>query len=237
MKINADVYEVLYGRRGAGVAPPDKRVANSNRITPQIHESVSTNASRGRELIDAFIIANMAQVFINKALEISSRLRNIASEAITGGKIEYTEFSEVMSSIKISLSEMNEGMVNTVDLANVENRGIGNGDEDIINSLPPIKSEIDKLNILSSELESGGRPELNRIDILSDNLSNKAILVENLLSNARNTIIDPMSNYYYNPNTDYSKSLGQIGRELIENPNIAIRTQGNVNPEMLRSLL
>ncbi len=57
-----------------------------------------------RNLSNALSLAQTAQALIHRALEITSRLRNMAGEAMVAGKTNYHEVAQIMSEIKATMT-------------------------------------------------------------------------------------------------------------------------------------
>ncbi len=57
-----------------------------------------------RNLSNALSLAQAAQALIHRALEITSRLRNMAGEAMAAGKTDYHEVAQIMSEIKATMT-------------------------------------------------------------------------------------------------------------------------------------
>ncbi len=65
---------------------------------------VVTGLQSGRNLANALTIAHTAQALISKALEVSSRLRNMAGQVIATGNADYREVTAAMSEMKTAIA-------------------------------------------------------------------------------------------------------------------------------------
>ncbi len=99
MKITTDFTQVVPGRGSAlrtsllgGPAPRTPGARNA---------AAQTGGSRG--MTEALSIAQMAQVVVQKALEISSRLKNMAMDAMTTNKVNFDELKNIGAQLQSSL--------------------------------------------------------------------------------------------------------------------------------------
>ena len=108
MKITTDV-------NSAGLRPPGNVVSRSSSDSRSINTSdakaaqdVIVKMQREKSLIDALAIAQSSRELVQKALNISSRLMSLASEAMVTGRVNMDEVSTQMSSINGSMGNYGE---------------------------------------------------------------------------------------------------------------------------------
>lgn len=180
MKITMDV-------NSAGLRPPvnvlPRSSTNSRMNVPdaKIAQDVMVKVQREKALIDALAIAQSSREIVQKALNVSSRLMSLASEAMITGRVNMDEVSSQMLSLNSSMGAYGEsvsfpvqGTPVTVDevkvkldesFARIKEKGTAllNGKrippEDfkpIMADLKGVTSEIDgKVKSYSAELGSG----------------------------------------------------------------------------------
>ena len=109
MKITTDVNSA--GLRTAGNVLPRLSNDAENRT---IHSDVSFSndviikMQRERSTIDALTIAQMSRELVQKAMNVSSRLMSIASEAMRTGRVDINEMNSQISNIQGSMSNYGE---------------------------------------------------------------------------------------------------------------------------------
>jgi hypothetical protein len=110
MKITMDV-------GSAGLKPPGSvlpRSATNNRSMDvsdaKIAQDVIVKMQREKSLIDALAIAQSSRELVQKALNVSSRLLSLASEAMITGRVNMDEVSNQMSSISSSMAGYGESV-------------------------------------------------------------------------------------------------------------------------------
>lgn len=108
MKITTDV-------NSAGLRPPGNVVPRStadsrsiNTSDAKVAQDVIVKMQREKSLIDALAIAQSSRELVQKALNISSRLMSLASEAMITGRVNMEEVSSQMSSINGSMGSYGE---------------------------------------------------------------------------------------------------------------------------------
>jgi len=108
MKITMDV-------NSAGLRPPGNvlpRSSTTNRSMDvsdsKVAQDVIVKMQREKSLIDALAIAQSSRELVQKALNISSRLMSLASEAMITGRVNMDELSSQMSSINGSMGSYGE---------------------------------------------------------------------------------------------------------------------------------
>lgn len=108
MKITTDVNSAGI-RPGGNVLPRSNTDSRSiNTSDAKVAQDVILKMQREKSLVDALVIAQSSRELVQKALNISSRLMSLASEAMISGRVNADEVSTQMSSINISMAGYGE---------------------------------------------------------------------------------------------------------------------------------
>lgn len=104
MKVTPDVTSTNLRplQKDAGRIESRKNSINSpsNRAVSQdLQQSLGNRLSMDRTLVDALTVAQVSTSLVQKAMVVSSRLRNIAAEALAGGGIDSTALQETVAQI------------------------------------------------------------------------------------------------------------------------------------------
>jgi len=107
MKITPDVNSA--GLRPPGnVVPRSSASRNINTSDAKVAQDVIVKMQRDKSYIDALAIAQSSRELVQKALNISSRLMSLASEAMITGRVNMDEVSSQMSSINGTMGSYGE---------------------------------------------------------------------------------------------------------------------------------
>jgi len=108
MKIGSDLNQYQTGRGAvAHGSVPEASPALNNDITRRGATS-RPRLDQERAMNEAMAIAHMSHVLVQKAMEISGRLRSIAMRAMSTGSIDTAELGDAVSSINASFSAFGE---------------------------------------------------------------------------------------------------------------------------------
>ena len=234
MKIRADINEILYNTdriRLDRFYNNTGHIRGLNKSITRNQQSISADLIRQKELIDAIIISQRAHSYIQKALEISSRLKDAANITLNSGKIQNEEFSDNLSNIQTSLKQVNEDYKSAVEKSRNKNNGTSNHNNDT--ALPLIQNEISSLREAALNLDSGKRP-VHDINIISNTLKKKASVLNNVINNFMKSMTK-IPEDLFTPNTDYSNLVEATGQDIVSNPDSALITQGNINYKTLQN--
>ena len=116
MKITTDVNDIFPQRVNTSSFKRNIKItsqvsANRANISNTLRHSISSMASRERSLNDALSIAHMSQSIIQKAMNISSKLRSIALNAMSTGRVNIPELNQALTEIDFSMREYGEKIV------------------------------------------------------------------------------------------------------------------------------
>jgi hypothetical protein len=108
MKITTDVNSAGFRPTG-NVLPRSSTDSRSINVSDaKIAQDVIVKMQREKSLVDALAIAQSSRELVQKALNISSRLMSLASEAMVTGRVNMDELSSQMSSINGSIGSYGE---------------------------------------------------------------------------------------------------------------------------------
>src|SRR5574340_802427 len=103
MKINTDVNEIIFRQAKNNLISPKQSSipasAGNYSSSPNISGETLSSMDMERSLMEALSIAQMSQSILHKAMTVSTRLRNIVSQAFTTGKINTDELNRSISEI------------------------------------------------------------------------------------------------------------------------------------------
>jgi hypothetical protein len=99
MKITTDFTQVVPGR---GSALRTSLLGSPAPRTPEVRNA-AVQAGGMRSMTEALSIAQMAQVVVQKAMEISSRLKNMAMDAMTANNVNFDELKNISAQLQSSL--------------------------------------------------------------------------------------------------------------------------------------
>jgi len=103
-RVSADGPHNVKGAKNA-VNSPQNRAANL-----ELQQGISNRLSMDRSLADALSIAQVSASLVQKAIVVSSRLRNIAAEALASGRIDTAALEETVSQIPADLERFSDVM-------------------------------------------------------------------------------------------------------------------------------
>ncbi len=152
MRITADVNSVIPNginvKQSAGILGRNaKRRSQPVPASQNIQNSLVSRLQRERALGDALSIAQMSQAVIQKAMNVTSRLRSIASQAFSGGGVNSADLNQVVSQIDNLIGEYGE----SVSLPAVTGRqGSGSGVTAVLENLKSTRETAGKMNPVNS---------------------------------------------------------------------------------------
>lgn len=237
MKINTDVTEIIRGRfRQTSIIPSPRPVAGEGQRIVSLQGNtaarIAGHLSREKSLGDALAIAQTARSLIQKAMVLSSQLRNIAAEAMVTGKTDYRELNTTMSEIRGSLMASEAGG----DIAVINPVIAGGGQAS--RKIPLPSKELLDLNRIGSEMERGIPVRGDVLKPLEAALERKRESADKVLA----SLIEPaqeMIGLYSREggNINAGTTLRNLVNEIPARDASAIRVQGNILHERARHLI
>lgn len=220
MKITTDVNSA--GLRPTGNVLPRSSADNRNINTSdaKVAQEVIARMQREKSLVDALAIAQSSRELVQKALNISSRLMSLASEAIITGRVNMDELSSQMSSI-------NGSMVNYGESVTVPVQGTP---APVDNVQVKLDESFARIKERAGEMVAGKPVTKKEFEPIAVNLKGIAFELDTKINNysaelgSVRKIEDINFNY-----AGLNKSTADM---VISKPVSALEVQGNINYEM-----
>ncbi|HOO71259.1 MAG TPA: hypothetical protein PK926_05815 [Spirochaetota bacterium] len=224
MKIRTDVNEVVYTPQKNVKSAVSSSAKGSGRDVsvspdPQIIQSIASRINAERSLGEALSIAQASHSLLQKAMIISSQLRNMAVQAAATGKVNSSDLGIVLSDINSSLNSAGSGIVAPV------NAYIQPVPE--LPQMPSIGPELNEIASTAEMFQNEQPPRIETIDTLIQSITNKSAVYE--------TYIRTVSEQMNNLGKDYAALIlpGTKGNSnyrdmILQNPVSSITAQGNI---------
>jgi len=218
MKITTDVN--FAGSRPAGSvmtrASAGGRTAESDR---RFAAEFSAKLQRDRAMADALAIAQSSRQIVQKAIDASSRLRAIAFEAMTTGKVNMDELNVEISGIQGVLAVQGETVSVPVDRSSPATIRTGEN----------LAAGIQKLNAYAGDLQAGEKVDPALFSTLEADL----MPVMEELDERITAISSQFSGIRISSgSTDYVKLNSSTAGLISGNPSVSMNAQGNLNTEL-----
>ncbi len=224
MKITTDV-------SSAGLRPPGNVLPRSssnsrsmNVSDAKVTQDVMVKMQREKSLIDALAIAQSSRELVQKALNVSSRLLSLASEAMITGRVNMDELSSQMTSINGAMGGYGERVSVPVEGTPV-----------------PVDDVQVKLDESFARLKEKGTDLLNGKQVAAEDF----VPVTEILSGIAPEIDDRVNTYtaelgsvkkIEDFNFNYPGLNKSTADMVISNPVQSLEAQGNINYEMASKL-
>ena len=186
----------------------------------ELQQGISNRLTMDRSLADALNIAQVSTSIVQKAMVVSSRLRNIAAEAVISGRVDTAALQETVSQIPADLDRFGEAVQGPP--RTFSNSGAAVDVTDVMKDLAG----------MAENLGRGTIPAEEAFDRLDGTLKTRGIELAEL-SRVLESEIAPSGAVF----RDYTPDLPrQTGEAIIGNPNQALIAQGNIIPETASAL-
>jgi len=225
MKITSDVN--LLNRRVPDINPgknpvilpqPDNRTSDS-----QIQNQVIRGIQRDRAQLDALIIAQVSRDLIQKAITISARLQSAASEAFTTGRIDAVEVKNQLSFISGDIADYG-GMVAPPVNPQLRNQGGG----EVV-----VAEQFNRIREYGENLLQREKVDPQVFAAISENLNE----VSDQMSRSIDAFYSDFRTEEIRPDGGAETlAVGNMSREILNNPAGALNAQGNLSPEVAGNL-
>ncbi len=210
MKINTDINTRVQGY--------STRVTDSA-ATPSATTSQQKTAQNisTRDMSNALMIMQKAQVIVQRALTASHRLQNMAMGTITNNPSDYEQIGQELRSVNASLSEYSVPVTAPPAAQQIASREV-----------PKLKNNINALSEIAQN-QAEGKTQGLELDNISRNLGEQALRIESANSQiiGRQTVSD----------MPLAKSITDTADLIGSNPKAAIAAQGYVQPERVSRLI
>ena len=229
MKINMNIERLVANALQPQALNPNFKGINTEAALPVSSQTLQS-LSKKRTFIDAIIIAQIAQSFFQKAILISSELKSIASEAIVSGNMKERELTDILTGARSTLNELQEApqiAANLNYMTIYQYTGIKI-------DIPDITKELNSLDIFAKELSAGTIPNLKSIDRIKDSLTTKI----SALNSYYNQFIEELDlSSRLNSAMKNADLIANTINRIINSPQDALNSQGNISHELAKSLL
>ncbi len=207
----------------------DLRTANNknfNSDTTGIDQSrvILDKISSSRTLIDAMIISQMAKNIMNKAFQISSKLRDVAMDALNSGKIKGQDLKEALSDTRTSFNKMQESFVPVLtDSGSIDFTYIKEQTEVDI-ELPELKKAVIRLNDFEEDIKQGNNPDLKKIEKIIESINGRMSIYDNAIDKIALSMKVEGTDI-----NDYTNLLNMTIEQITTGSEAALVSQGNLN--------
>ena len=214
MKITTDVNDIA-GRASQLKSNPQKIQEFHDKNAESANNSIRERLGAEKGLGDALSLVQASQSIIQKALVVTSQLKNMASRALNTGKINQNEVSRMQSEINSSIRDFGHAVTIPVQSGNPY-------------GIPDLKDSMDGLKGISAKLGSGNMPSGEEITKVSDGLKTKFKSLEKSEKSLNNSIIGSV-NFAPSKINDAGTAIDDLKSRITQNPSGALAAQGNIN--------
>lgn len=218
MKITTDVNYA--GSRPAGGVTARTRVSNAKAESDRAFaESFSAKLQRDRAIADALAIAQSSRQIIQKAIDASYRMRSIAFEAMTTGRVNMDQLNVEVAGIQRDFAVYGENITIPVDQST---SGAGRTAE-------VLNSSIQKLGAQAGEMQAGRKVNPEVFNSIAADL-------KPLVDETDKSIAAYASQFagarLSGGATDYVKLNSSTAGLITGNPVAGINAQGNLSSDL-----
>ncbi len=226
MKITPDVNYV--GMRPAGNVssrmPVSTHVNNTAAINNKLASDISSRLQQDRATIDALTIAQTSMVIIQKAIDISARLKAIAFQAMTTGNVNVRELGNELAEIQGTMQTYGEVVTVPVNGSTFSKQNTLNSD---------IPAEMTKMVSAAETMSSGTMVDPEVFSGIGNTLTGIALRAGKNISDMASQL--GAVNYKAVSSTG-SIPVSDMPSQIVEDAGEAIIAQGNISPDVVRAL-
>ncbi|MCU0843463.1 MAG: hypothetical protein MUC76_00880 [Spirochaetes bacterium] len=244
MKINADVIKLAVESRT--IASPGARRNNTAEPASIPAEKppdpslrwISDRQSGERRMVEALSIAQMAQNVLQRAVEISSRLRNMAMDAMASRRVDYAGIAGVSAELSAALGEYAEkfGMA-MLPVAALDPQPEG-GTERAKAPHAGIGAALREMSEYAANMNAGMIVDTARFDGLLTRLQDGFAATEKTVALLTRRGLDMAREYAPGGAEGELAGVRTVVQESINrDSNAALIAQGNINRETIAGLL
>lgn len=243
MKINTDMIKL--GVESRVLANPGVRRGNPGASAPVIDDRRAEPGPRWpsdgqageRRITEALSIAQMAQHVLQRAVEISSRLRNMAMEAMASRRVDYEGIAAISAELSATLGEY-AGKFGSSALPVAALNPQPGGDLEGMKALrTEISAAFREMSAYAAEMKEGGAVDASRLDALRTRMENRFTDTEKTVALLTRKGLD-MAREYATGSAD--AALAEMGARLRESIGLdagaALAAQGNIKREAVAAL-
>jgi len=237
MKITSDVRDgaalpVRSGNPSRNKMPQGDPVSKSTPerlFDQQLQQSIIARLATERSMGDALSIAQVSQSLIQKAIIISTQLRNIASQALITGKIDQAALSQAVSEIPGDVQREEPAV--TAQLQRVIN--IPAAEMGRINAA----GEIEEMSKIGEAMTLGTIPSAAGFDALDERLQVKSRGAGEIISRIQEMMGRTLEEYPANTEGVMNPLSARTARNIVQYPESALIAQGNLARETVNAIL
>ncbi len=230
MKVTRDVPASIPQAGPRTVQRRDDAIPGSSSSRSQIeaqHQNlVISQMARERALSDALSIAQMSFSIIQQAMEVSSRLRNIASQSMTSGRVDMAELQVAISQIPEGIRDSGRSISSPVQTAPAPME------------LPATETAADTVRLrgIAENMTGGTIPQAGEFDDLQKRLSGRASVIEkNIAEISREMGL--ISGNYGSLASGSPERISLASDSILSRPGQALISQGNISHDAVNHLL
>lgn len=224
MKITTDVNPAAV-KGGGGILPhASAETRNINASDAKLSQDIIAKLQRDKAMIDALAIAQSSRDLVQKAINVSTRMMSLASEAMVSGHVDTAELAGQMSSLNGSMGNFGERVA-----IPVENGRMPAGQEQ-----QKIRENFQRLNSRAEEMMSGKPVDKKVFEPIQSDLKSIASGIDAGIKTLSSELGIPKGAVTFN--SDYPKLNSSTAGIVVHNPDKALRVQGNINYDMAAKL-
>ncbi len=225
MKISTDINEIIpqTSRLTARIHRNPTELMDipvSNNINSAVNQGILQKMNMERSYGEALSISQMSQSIIQKAMNISSRLRSIASQAFTTGKMDMAELSHSISEIDSTMKSYGEKVIMPVQFT---------ANRDPARDMEKINLTLKNMKNLASDMKSGNHVDnghLNKIDSELNRYNSEFSGKIKKYSDAMNIMVQE---YPAGGSTEIKYQSADVIKKIETSPGDAMQAQGNIS--------
>ncbi len=217
--------EIPPRRAGESVGAP---VVRGEEISAKQNASLASHTS-ARTFTEALVIAHTAKSIVNRAIEIAFQLQGLATRTLASGSADQAEIARVVSAANAVMSESEHGSASAVIVPQIngvprENRTI---------EYTPVRESLQSLRAQAEVMQSGGRPDVAKINSAISSLEGVRESIESSLNELN--AVRHLKNI--ERSEEARGDIAHTASAMFANPMQALAVQGNIHPERARDLL
>lgn len=241
MKIVADLSRVIPGRISlSSVLSPRERLETQASQGYSSRGEISRGPSgANNRFMEALSIAQMAQNVLNNAIVISSRLRNIAQEALAHRKINYEELATAGAQLNSTLGEFANrysALIIPPPIQSALKEGNGAAFQRVSDREPlPLREYAALINNAIGGIREGGMPDVKALEeamgLMQQNADRVRVLIDVM------TRADLVAEPAYGMPGGTARTVREASAGITGDFNTALAAQGNLRREHVAVLL
>jgi len=229
MKVQPDINDIIPKgiKSGKPAVKPSANTSNSinskkNRLMDQhLQQSILSRLNMERTLGDALSIAQVSRSLIQKAMEVSSRLRNIAASAMTTGNIDTDELDNAMADISSSMGRFGESVTAPVHtFKDADDRSF---------RIDSVDREMGVIKDLAGKMAEGNIPPMREFDLAESDLTEKNEALGLTIDRISDSMVTVAGQYGNNSGNDIDAVVGGLVKDIVSSPEAALLAQGNIS--------